>query len=110
MEYYKRAVEMIKKSHPDLHVFLFSDDPAWVSANMNLGVPQTLMQANPPDRGFEDMHLMSLCQHHIIANSSFSWWGAWLANRENQIVIAPKVWFLTNEDDRDLVPEKWIRL
>jgi len=111
IQYYNQAVETIKKSYPDLHLFLFSDDPDWVGANLNFGVPQTVMKANPPERGVEDLYLMSLCQHHIIANSSFSWWGAWLAQAKNQIVIAPKRWFLTGEvDDSDLIPEKWIRI
>ncbi len=111
ISYYQQAVDIIKSSFPALHLFIFSDDPKWVSENMNLGVPQTVMKANTPDRGCEDMYLMSLCRHHVTANSSFSWWGAWLARHPEQIVIAPKTWFLTKDaDDRDLIPEKWIRI
>jgi len=56
------------------------------------------------------MRLMSLCRHHVIANSSFSWWGAWLDARTDKIVIAPKRWFADGRSDVDLVPAEWERL
>nr|MBP9741836.1 alpha-1,2-fucosyltransferase [Burkholderiales bacterium] len=58
-----------------------------------------------------DMHLMSLCKHNIIANSSFSWWGAWLNNHHDKLVIAPNRWFNdTRINVRDLLPKQWIKL
>jgi hypothetical protein len=56
------------------------------------------------------MQLMSLCRHHIIANSSFSWWGAWLNSRQDKIVIAPKNWFAHEASTADLVPVDWLRI
>ena len=59
------------------------------------------------------MHLMSVCKHNIIANSSFSWWGAWLNSNKNKIVIAPRMWFFNkelNNQTMDLIPENWMRL
>ena len=65
------------------------------------------------NRGYEsykDMQLMSLCKHHVIANSSFSWWGAWLNANPEKLVVAPKNWFRNDNDDRDLIPMEWVRL
>ena len=64
-----------------------------------------------PTAAFIDMQLMSRCRHHILANSSFSWWGAWLNPSQDKVVIAPKCWFNDRgADTRDLIPESWIRL
>jgi hypothetical protein len=111
IEYYERALNLVAQTHPNLSIYIFSDDPVWVTQNMKFKYPQTVVQANSADRGFEDLHLMALCQHHILANSSFSWWGAWLARHSGQIVVAPKKWFqASNMDDRDLLPSNWIRI
>ena len=60
---------------------------------------------------FEELILMSHCQHNIIANSSFSWWGAWLNNNPNKIVMAPKQWFITKKMNTiDLIPDSWIKI
>jgi hypothetical protein len=56
------------------------------------------------------MRLMSFCRHHIIANSSFSWWGAWLNSRPGKIVVAPQKWFANGNNTKDLLPESWIKL
>lgn len=67
--------------------------------------------SNPEFKDYEELVLMSLCQHHIIANSSFSWWGAWLGINPQKLVIAPTRWANTHEDwYKDIIPEKWIRL
>ena len=98
MDYYDRAL-----SHFTNHnVFLFSDDPYCL-----FPMPYTRVQCQP----HEELWLMSKCKNAIIANSSFSWWGAWLGADKTGTVIAPKQWFRTgNEDAEDIVPDRWLRL
>jgi hypothetical protein len=110
-DYYGSAVDYIAQRVQDIHLFVFSDDQDWVRDNLRLGPPTTLVAANSPDRGFRDMQLMARCRHHIVANSSFSWWGAWLNPSAAKIVVAPKRWFgAGNIDTRDLLPESWMKL
>jgi len=96
LEYYEKALQLISdKYNGDLQLYFFSDDPDWIKNNFNTqGYPSVIVDIpqhkNAP---YHDMHLMSLCQHHIIANSSFSWWGAWLSGG-NGMVIAPRRWFV----------------
>jgi hypothetical protein len=111
LDYYKAAIEHMREHVPSPHLFVFSDDAEWTKANLASDLPTTYVIANPPERGFRDLQLMSLCQHHIIANSSFSWWGAWLNSNPNKIVVAPKIWFSAGDNDtRDLVPSEWVQL
>ena len=110
LDYYHAAVDRIRESEPEPHFYVFSDDPDWCSANLDLGGATTVVDHNR-GRGSEDLRLMSLCSHHVIANSSFSWWGAWLNAREDKIVVAPQEWMRDDSfDTRDLVPEGWIRI
>lgn len=110
-EYYEVAMEKIAEKVKDPHFFVFSDDIAWAKENLKITHPADFMDHNGPDRACEDMRLMSLCRRHVIANSSFSWWGAWLCRNPEKIVIAPEKWFNKKElDTRDLIPEKWIRV
>ncbi len=111
-EYYKDAVGQIAKNISDPKFFLFSDDHEWVAENFKwLPFPFTCVK-NPSEKNYEDLILMASCKHHIIANSSFSWWGAWLNPRKDKIVIAPKKWFLNapKNDTRDLIPEEWVKI
>jgi len=111
VKYYFRCVEnlALKVKHP--HFFIFSDDPEWTRVNLKLPYPTTFVDLNPPEKGYEDLKLMSLCKHHIVANSSFSWWGAWLNPDSDKTVIAPDRWFNKEDiDTTDLLPESWIRL
>lgn len=112
LDYYQRAAEFIRAntSSGQLHFFVFSDDPAWVRENLDLGGNATFVSHNNESNSYEDMRLMSACRHNIIANSSFSWWGAWLNPSPEKIVIAPKQWFRSQHDATDLIPPEWIRL
>lgn len=111
IEYYRQAVEIIADKVSSPHFFIFSDDIVWAKENIRLEYLTTFMHHNDASKNYEDMRLMSLCKHHIIANSTFSWWGAWLCKNPNQIVIAPKKWFNKEEiNTADLIPERWIRI
>lgn len=110
-QYYINCANEIAAKVNNPHYFIFSDDSEWVSKNLHLPYPTTYISHNGQERDFEDLRLMSACKHHIIANSSFSWWGAWLGRYSEKIVYAPKRWFNSSEiDDRDLIPERWVRL
>jgi len=111
LEYYRAAVDYVAGRVSSPHFFVFSDDHAWVSENFKLDHAVTLVDVNGPDRGVWDMALMKACRHHVIANSSFSWWGAWLNPHADKIVVAPQRWFSgASHDTTDLVPASWVRL
>ncbi len=108
VEYYQRALAEIGKRIKDPCYFVFSDDIDYVHENLN--IPNAIyVNFNHSNDSWQDMYLMSLCKHHIIANSSFSWWSAWLNKHEDKIVIAPKKWWASQDND-DVVPPSWIRL
>jgi hypothetical protein len=107
-DYHQAAVRRIAEVVPQPHLFVFSDDPQWAAGNLHLDHPATIVTGNDIRRDYEDLHLMSLCKHHIVANSSFSWWGAWLDTNPDKIVIAPERWFAHEQHDtRDLFPPTW---
>jgi hypothetical protein len=109
VEYYERAMKLISDSVSNPSYFVFSDDITWVKENLNVNGSVTFINHNDGAHAYEDMYLMSQCKHNIIANSTFSWWAAWLNNNENKKVIAPKKWF--NEfkgDTKDLFPAGWM--
>lgn len=113
-DYYRQAIELIReKSGTEPHFFIFSDDPEYVQEAFAFLEYKTIVRG-ADRRPHEDMHLMALCRHHIIANSTFSWWGAWLNPKEDKIVIAPKQWFspvkMKENNTKDLYPEDWIVL
>ena len=109
-EYYTQAIQKITEKVTNPHFFIFSDDPVWARENITPKFPTTYMPNNSKHPE-EDMYLMSQCKHNIIANSSFSWWGAWLNINPNKIVIAPQKWFQTPKmNTRDVVPDIWVRL
>ncbi len=110
-DYYQRAVRHISRKVANPVFFVFSDDIIWAKQNMDLGFETCFIDQNGPDSGDEDMRLMSACCHHIIANSSFSWWGAWLNPSPDKIVIAPESWFKkAPHNTLDLIPDTWIKL
>jgi hypothetical protein len=112
VDYYHAAVARILAVEPAARFYLFSDDLKWVRSNLRLEAPSEYVDLNGADQPQEDLRLMSRCRHHIIANSSLSWWGAWLNPRPDKVVIAPRQWFTpgSRRDARDIVPTGWIRL
>lgn len=108
LDYYQRAIAMISKTVDKPLFVFFSDDMEWVKENF-AGEDCLFVSHNKGVDSWQDMYLMSLCNHNIIANSTFSWWGAWLNHHEDKMVIAPKKWWSTIEND-DVVPETWMRI
>lgn len=111
--YYQRAMSFIKMKVSNPKFFLFTDDKEWVKANFDTGEDHFhYVEVTGPDADLDDLHLMSLCKHNIIANSSYSWWGAWLNSNKNKIVAAPANWFKNQPtwDTKDLLPESWTRI
>ena len=109
LEYYHRASQTIAATLPAARFFVYSDDPDWAKDHLRLGRPATFVSHNGPAAPHEDLRLMSLCKHHIVANSSLSWWGAWLCENPSKIVVAPAQWF-AQVPMPDLVPASWLRL
>jgi len=111
IDYYSRAIDEIKQRVTVPHLFVFSDAPGWAVTNLNLDIPTTFIDHNASSNSCEDLSLMRLCKHNIIANSSFSWWGAWLNENTGKTIIAPAQWFRkSGVDTRDLIPETWLRM
>jgi hypothetical protein len=105
LNYYKNAMKHIEGKIGPVRYFVFSDDLQWCEANM----PGTIVKGTDK---YDDLYLMSLCNHAIVANSSLSWWGAWLGDdKPNRIVVAPKRWLSNPDvDTSDVVPERWIKM
>lgn len=109
--YYQSAMARIEEMIGDVHYFVFSNDPLYVqSTDLLLGKSYTLVDWNTGINSFRDMELMCACKHNIIANSSFSWWGAWLNRNPNKIVIAPSRWSNRENDFMDIVPQQWLAI
>lgn len=108
--YYKAAAGHIAKSVNNPEFFVFSDDIQWAKGNIALGPKCRYIDHNKGEDTCSDMRLMSLCRHHIIANSSFSWWGAWLNPDPRKIVVAPERWFAADWDSSDIIPPSWTKL
>jgi len=108
-DYYHRALEMLRARVPGLKIFVFSDEPAWAAANAIGGAGAEIIDWNA-DAPAHDLALMQACTHAVIANSSFSWWGAWLGERPERITIAPRTWYKAVPEYREIVPQRWTRL
>lgn len=103
LDYYKKAMEKFS----DVMYVVFSDDLMWCKLNLPLGEGYVFAEGN---KDFQDLYLMSLCDHHIIANSSFSWWGAWLNENKEKKVVAPRKWFGPKNahlNTKDIYCEGW---
>lgn len=106
--YYEKAIKIIETSVSKPTYFIFTDDKEWVTKNFFIR-NYSLIDWNISSENWQDMYLMTKCKHNIIANSSFSWWGAWLNNNKERIVISPAKWFNTLGAN-DIAPETWIRI
>jgi len=103
IDYYNKALDIIQ---PQGNIFVFSDDIQWCKNNFNY--KNSIFMEN--NSNIYDLRAMSLCSDNIIANSSFSWWGAWLNQNENKKVVAPKNWFADSTNDADIKPSEWIQI
>ena len=111
LDYYYRSIDCIMSRVEKPHFYIFSDDPEWSQQHITIDAPTTYIHNNPSDKNYEDLRLMTYCKHFIIANSSFSWWGAWLSSNRQKIVVAPAQWFnRVKYNDADRLPKEWIRL
>lgn len=106
LNYYTKAIAYIRDNVKDPFFVIFSDDLEWVRNNLKCN-NSVFIDWNQGNDSWQDMYLMSQCKHNIIANSSFSWWGAWLNQNPRRIVIAPTPWF-NNTPDFDIIPSNWI--
>ncbi len=111
LDYYSKSIDYIVSKIEKPEFYIFSDDHQWVKENLKYNHPMTFVNWNTKETALWDMFLMSKCKHNIIANSTFSWWGAWLNDNNDKIVIAPKKWFNSSDmSGKDLVPTEWIGL
>lgn len=113
-QYYKTAIEYVRKRQQDASFFVFTNDPdyagEWILKNFGQEKERfVLIEGTQEENGYLDLYLMSLCRHHILANSSFSWWGAYLNPSREKIVIVPHKWF-GNQECRDIYMENMIRI
>jgi hypothetical protein len=111
-DYYAQAVYRLRQQQPNARVFVFSDDIDAAQRDLSIEGPHEYVREPENTRPHHILHLMSLCDHAIIANSTFSWWAAWLGEKNHGIVIAPKRWFSESSsyDARDIVPDRWLKL
>ena len=111
-DYYARAISEVEaRSGHEPALFVFSNDPDWCRESLSLPRPFTVIGHNTADDHYEDLRLMAACQHHIIANSTFSWWGAWLGSSKAQKVVAPARWFGDGaRQNPDILPEHWLAI
>ncbi|MDB5799547.1 MAG: hypothetical protein JWL63_486 [Rhodocyclales bacterium] len=111
MSYYTEGLAIAGEGLLAPHCFIFSNDADWVRENMHLQYPVTVVDINGEDAAHEDLWLMSACRSFVIANSSLSWWGAWLGRHPAKRVVAPLQWFKGLEmDTSSLIPADWIRI
>lgn len=106
--YYSDAINFFKNQLNKPVFYIFSDDPKWCESFMeNFEITYEIITDNNNEDSYKDMYLMSCCRHNIIANSTFSWWGAWLNNNINKIVVCPSVWI--KGEDYNPCPNEWLR-
>lgn len=106
-QYYEDAIDFVKGKMADVKIYVFTDDIEWVKQNIKIGDDYVIIP-NYDISQFAYIELMSLCRHHIISNSSFSWWGAVLNEKEGAVVVCPDRW--TNTSDVTIALDKWIKI
>ena len=125
LTFYYKAINYAQSKISDPHFFIFSDDIEWVKQHLNIILPVTFVSEPYPGIDYkinpnrhQDLHLISKCKHHIITNSTFAWWGAWLNPSKNKMVIAPSQWFAKDKiwydgniaNTQDILPDEWIKI
>jgi hypothetical protein len=111
LDYVYQGVKEASLGLTNPHCFIFSDDLSWVRKNLLLNFPMTLVDVASSNEAHIDLALMQQCKNFVIANSSLSWWGAWLAPYHAKRIIAPLKWFAGDQKDtKDLIPSQWIRI
>ena len=112
LSYYQKAIELLLSKKPDAHFFIFSDDLPWAKEALPQDLKITFVEnALKPDDASQELQLMTECQHHIIANSSLSWWGAWLKQDRSGLIYAPNRWISDSSLDLShLLPANWHRI
>lgn len=107
LNYYLAAIDLIEQKIDEPQYYIFSDDIEWAKANF-VELKFYFVEGNTPE---EDLYLMSLCKYNIIANSTFSWWAAWLNNNVTKEIICPKHWYVNGDNSlKEFIPESWIRM
>ena len=101
VDYYKKAMDYVAKSVKNPHFYVFSNDFDWVRENIKSNYPLTIVDINDESHGYFDLELMRNCKHNIIANSTFSWWGAWLNENPKKIIVSPVA---------ENIPSEWTQL
>lgn len=109
-DYYLKAIEEISQKKENANFFVFSDDIEAAKELLKNCKNTYFVDENSSANSHFDMMLMSRCKHHIIANSTFSWWGAWLNTNPDKTIIAPAQWFANGLSDSDLIPSEWLRI
>jgi len=111
MDYYRQAINYMSKMVEKPTFFIFSDDIEFSKHALKSPFQVRFVDHNGPEKNYEDLILMSNCSHNIIANSTFSWWAAWLNRNPDKIVIAPSRWFTDSRlNSNNIIPDKWLKL
>lgn len=110
LEYYLSAIEIIRSKVANPVFYLFSDDLEWVNRNWGGIIPAAQTLQGLGFSAEEEFYLMSRCKHFIVANSTYSWWAAWLGADSSKIVTAPVPWFRSVAGSDDIIPPSWIRM
>lgn len=107
LEYYQKATTYLKNTLNNPIFYLFSDDPEWVKSSFNIDAPCHIVEGNPPEKGYYDLALMKQARHFIIANSSFSWWAAYLGKASDKIICYPNQWLVNDPQPKALFGPDW---